>query len=81
MAIKRLLALGTIVALTISVFGCANYYKITDPQTGNVYYSQEIDEKDSGAISFKDAKTKNSVTIQSSEVIEVTGDEFEAATK
>jgi len=41
---------------------------------------QEINEEDSGAIFFKDAKTKRTVTIQSSEVIEMAGDEFEVAT-
>jgi hypothetical protein len=59
--------------------GCTTYYKVHDPNTGNTYYSTEIDNESGGAISLKDDRTNAQVTIQNSEVMEITGDQYDAA--
>jgi hypothetical protein len=39
---------------------------VKDPSTGNIYYTDKIDEEKGDAVKFKDAKTESSVTIQNS---------------
>lgn len=63
-------------ALTLS--GCASYYKVTDPASGRTYYTDNIEKRGSGAISFKDENTKTRVTLSTSEVMEITEDQFKA---
>jgi hypothetical protein len=46
-----------------------------------MYYTTGIDKTDSGAIRIKDEKTGADVTLQSSEVKEISRDEYEAALK
>jgi uncharacterized protein YceK len=62
----------------IAVSGCASYYKITDPASGKVYYTEDIDKKSSGIIEFKDEATKAQVTLPTSEVMEITEDQYNA---
>ena len=68
-----------IIAISLTLLGCAGYYKITDPASNKVYYTQDINRKMGGAIRFKDAVSKTHVTLQQSEIIEITQDQFEAA--
>ncbi len=58
--------------------GCGGYWMVVDPTTKNVYYTEEVKESKSGAVKFIDAKTGKDVTLQKSEVKEVTKDEFKA---
>ena len=67
------IVLGLVALLTA---GCVTYYKVTDTNTGKVYYTQAVTNKDSGAVVFTDAETKADVTLQSSEVREVSEDTF-----
>jgi hypothetical protein len=61
------------------VAGCSsNYYRVTDPASGNVYYRTNIDNVGSGAVQIKDEKTGNTVTLQSSEVREISEGEYQA---
>lgn len=71
----------TIIAcgLVLTIAGCSSYFKITDPGSGKIYYSNEI-EKEDGAIEFKDANSGSTVTIQNSEVTEISKEEFKANT-
>lgn len=72
--------LGGIVFVTL--FGCGSYYEVRDPATRNQYYTTDIDKAGSaGAVKFKDAKTGSAVTLQSSEVKEISKDEFEKGSK
>ena len=57
--------------------GCANYYRVTDPASGKVYYTKDINRRDGGAISLKDAATGDQVTLQNSQVAKVSKEEFE----
>jgi hypothetical protein len=70
-----------LVALLLStlMIGCTTYYRVHDPSTGETYYATEIDTKDGGAVSLKDDRTNAQVTIQNSEVMEVTADQYDAA--
>ena len=63
---KRTWAAVTLALLCVG--GCTNYYKVTDPTTGRVYYTTELEHKNSGAATLKDARTGNKVNLQNSEV-------------
>jgi hypothetical protein len=62
--------------------GCGgNYYKVNDPAGERLYYTTEIEKSKAGAITFKDKKSGSKVTLQSSEVKEISEDEFNAGVK
>ncbi len=65
-------------AVAVALCGCASYYKITDPGSGRAYYTDHIDNKGNGVIRFKDENTKQQVTLNASEVMEITEDQFKA---
>ena len=50
---------------------------VKDPGTGKVYYADKVDKERSGAVTLTDARTKSTVTIQNSEVTEVSKQTFE----
>jgi hypothetical protein len=71
--------LGLVLALLL-LSGCGGYWMVTDPATKNVYYTEDVQQsKTTGAVKFIDAKTRNAVNLQNSEVKEITADEFKAA--
>ena len=59
--------------------GCTSYYRVTDQASGRTYYTTDYDRTDSGGVVFKDAKSFSKVTLQSSELREVSRQDFEAA--
>jgi hypothetical protein len=62
--------------------GCGgNYYRVNDPAGDRQYYTLDIKQTRTGAITFKDEKSGSVVTLQSSEVKKISGDEFKAALK
>jgi len=64
-------------ALTILLAGCGTYYQVRDPSGDRSYYTTDIDRAIStGAVKFKDAKSGSVVTLQSSEVKEISKDEY-----
>ena len=67
--------------LLFAVLGCGSYYKIVDPASKSVYYTQSIDNKGNGVIQFKDQVSKNKVTLPQSEIMEITEDQFMAGTR
>jgi hypothetical protein len=78
---KRLIANGWFVAvlgLVLLVTGCASYYKVTDPQTGHVYYTEKVDYVSGGAVRLMDTRTGSIVTIQNSEVKEISSNDYKA---
>ena len=48
------------------------------PTTDKVYYTKEIDKTKTGAITFKDEKSGSTVSLQSSEVKQISKEEFQA---
>lgn len=65
--------------LMVTVGGCTSYYRVSDPSSGKAYYTTKVDEAGkAGAVKFKDEKSGSTVTLQSSEVKEISSDEFNA---
>jgi hypothetical protein len=79
---KRTIADGLYVVVfgwALLAMGCAGYYKVTDPASGKVYYTEKVStENKGGAVKLKDARSKAVVTLQNSEVIEISKDEYQA---
>jgi len=68
------------VMISLAAIGCgSSYYIVNDPYTGKTYYTKDLDRFNSGNISFKDEKTGKTVSIQNSEVQEVTANEYQEA--
>jgi len=62
--------------------GCSSYYRVTDPGSGKTYYTNEVEDAGrAGAVKFKDAKSGSKVTLQSSDVKEISEEEFDAGLK
>lgn len=76
----RWLGVG-ICAVLLLAGGCTHYYKVNDPGGSKEYYTTDIDESKGGAIKIKDHKTGSVITLQSSEVKEISKEEFTAAIK
>jgi hypothetical protein len=72
--------------LTVSILsglmaaGCsAHYYRVTDPESGKTYYTNKVERVwQGGALNFEDAQSGNSVTLQNTEVKELSEGEFMA---
>lgn len=60
--------------------GCTSYYRITDQSTRRVYFATGYDRISSGAVQFYD-ESRADVTLQSSEIVEISGDEFDSGLK
>lgn len=75
---KQLVTALVLGGLTMLVAGCTNYYRVTDPTTGKAYYTKKVDAGKGGAVKIKDEKTGSMVTLQSSEVKEISKGEYKA---
>ena len=80
---RRDLIVGVIVCgLIAGVAGCSSHYRVTDPSSGKTYYTTKINDAGrAGAVKIKDDRTGSTVTLQSSEVKEISEDEYEAGLK
>ena len=78
MNMKSMLGWVAVIALMTGV-RCTHYYKVNDPAGQKEYYTKDIEEGKGGAIKIKDAKSGSTVTLQSSEVKEISEEEYEAA--
>jgi hypothetical protein len=74
--------LAVVIALVFVMMGigCASYYKVTDIGSGKTYFTKDIDRNRDGSILFKDGSSSSTVTLQSSEVLEISKDEFKSNT-
>ena len=76
------MALGILCVMAGLLAGCGgNYYRVNDPGGDRHYYTSDIEQTRTGAITFKDEKSGSVVTLQSSEVKKISEDEFKAAVK
>ena len=79
---KRYMRYGWLIAslcVGLLVVGCAsNYYKVTDPQSGKDYYTEKVDTLAGGVVKVMDARTKSIVTLQNSQVKEISEKEYKA---
>jgi hypothetical protein len=75
---KRLLGASVLMVLLAGCFG--SYYIVRDPASGTQYYTTDVGKAGvSGAVKFKDAKSGSEVTLQSSEVKEISKDDYSKA--
>lgn len=65
-------------SLLLFVSACTHYYRVTDQATGKTYYTSGYDRTESGGVKFVDENSRSTVTLQSSEIIEISRPEFEA---
>jgi hypothetical protein len=75
---KHLIMALILGGLTMPVAGCTNYYRVTDPTTGKAYYTTKVDAGKGGVMKIKDEKTGSMVTLQSSQVKEISKGEYKA---
>jgi|ThiBioDrversion2_2_1062182.scaffolds.fasta_scaffold54356_2 hypothetical protein len=66
--------------LCVLLASCTSYYSVRDTATGTVYYTTDLDRSRTGAVSFEDARTGSSITVQNSEVTEIGRGEYRRAT-
>jgi hypothetical protein len=64
------------VLIVLLASGCTSYYRITDQSTRRTYFATGYDTTSSGAVQFYDEKSRADVTLQSSEIIEISRDDF-----
>ena len=68
------------VMLSLGLTGCGStYYLVKDPGSGAEYYTTAI-SKSGSAVEFKDSKTLTNMTLQNSQVSEITKDQYMVAT-
>jgi uncharacterized protein YceK len=72
MTIRSMSAIA--LAVCVALAGCSSYYKVRDTASGKEYYTTDVDKAGGGAVSFKDGRTGNKVTLQNSEVTKVPQD-------
>ena len=76
------IAFGILCGMAGLLGGCGgDYYRVNDPAGGKLYYTTDIDRTKTGAITFKDKKSSSKVSLQSSEVKQISKEEFEAGIK
>ncbi|MGD0540644.1 MAG: hypothetical protein ABSB33_03900 [Tepidisphaeraceae bacterium] len=66
----------SIVAALLLLGGCQHYYMVQDPTGGKAFYTDKIDQMDSGAVVFKDLQTGEKMTLQNSAVKEINKSEL-----
>lgn len=76
---RRIALVLALCALGALGAGCSRYYRVTDPRTKDVYYTRDVDKRDSGAAEFTDARTRAKVTLQSSVVDRLTKAQYKEA--
>ena len=59
----------------------AGFHFSEENAAGRIYYTKDYDRSDSGSIIFEDARTRSTVTLPSSEIREVSREEFESGLK
>jgi len=64
--------------LAVSLTACAHYYKVTDPASGKVFYTEDV-KRNGSAVEFKDAQNDSVVTLQNSSVQEIDKQAYETA--
>ena len=69
---------GVCLLMLFFAAGCTTYYRITDQPTRRAYFATGYDRTDSGAVKFYDVKSRSNVTLQSSEIIEISRDAFDS---
>jgi hypothetical protein len=80
MRTARLTASTALLAIVLVSAGCTTYYRVTDPSSGRMYYTTDVKRSSQGTVQFRDAKSGSDVTLQASEVKEITSDDYQKNT-
>jgi hypothetical protein len=72
----KVLAILLAIFFLVGIVGCGGYYMVKDPAGGTVYCTTKIKNEKGGTIKFTDKKTESSVTLQNSEVKQISKKEF-----
>jgi hypothetical protein len=64
------------VLLLAFVAGCTSYHKVTDLNTGKVYYTKDLERKGSGSVQLKDGRTGATVVLPYSEAQKIKEDDY-----
>jgi hypothetical protein len=75
---KSFAVFGLACAVMCTLTGCKSYWKVIDPASGRVYYTDHLKHRGSGSVLFKDEVTQTDVTLSSSEVIGISRAQFKA---
>jgi hypothetical protein len=79
MSVRTGIRAAVLAGVALGLAGCSTtYYMVKDPTDGKTYYTTELHKSD-GTVSFKDAKTLTDVTIQNSQVEQITKDQYTVA--
>ena len=81
MRLRRFVRSGACLLMLLFAAGCTTYYRVTDQSTRRAYYTTDIDRSDSGAVRFYDEKSRASVTLQSTEIVEISKEAFNTGIK
>ena len=76
----RLTASTALLAIVLATAGCTTYYRVTDPASGRMYYTDDVKRTAQGAVQFKDAKSGAEVTLQASEVLPISSEDYQKNT-
>jgi hypothetical protein len=67
-----------VVLLTVGLTACAHYFKVAEPGSGKVFYTEDI-KRNGSAVEFKDAQTGGMVTLQNSEITQLDKQAYQTA--
>ncbi len=73
---KKVLTVLIVLAVIVTVMGCTKRFMVTDPATDKVFYTNDLERNQSGAIVFTDGNTGNQVTLQNSELKKIKKKEY-----
>lgn len=73
------LTIPLVLFFLVGITSCGSYYMIKDPGSGKVYYTTNYKDESGGAIEFIDDRTDSTVTLQNSELKEISEEEFNKA--
>ena len=72
---RTVLGIGTALLLA----GCAtSHYQVTDPLSGKKYYTENVENLSGGTVKLKDGRTGSVVTLQNTEVKEISSEAYKA---
>lgn len=62
--------------LILMIMSGCSHYRVTDPSTGNEYYTKDYKQLPGGAVKLTDEKTQRTVTVVNSEIEKISDGEY-----
>lgn len=73
---KKLFTALLIICVMTMLSACGKYYMVTDPSSDKTYYTEKIKSKKEGAVTFSDSVSGSDVTLQNSEVTQISKEKY-----